>query len=299
MKLGVNLFETNKQLKEDFDGTILKLKEMGYSSAEPLVIFENEKAELSDSAEELIRKWNVDGSMWIAHMATEKIRHIREMGMEVPGIHAGTFPVALSPVAEQIKQFALENNLSYCVFSPQTRTLDEAEKFCEELKEAVKVFEDTGIELLLHNHDAEIKRENGRNALDYIMEQIPDIRLELDVGWVKAAGENVTEMIRSYAERIAILHYKDMTESKNEENGGYRFTALGDGILPLGDILKESKNLHLMDIGHIIDQDSSNADMMEDLKKGAARLHTGIRGEACCYEETGFNDDDNVFQSLF
>ena len=281
MKIGVNLFGLNKQLKEDFDSTILKLKEMGYSSAEPLVIFENKDVELSDCAEELIRKWNADGSMWMADTAAEKIRHIREMGVEVPGIHAGTFPVALSPVAEQIKQFALENNLSYCVFSPQTKTPDEAEKFCEELKEAVKVFEDAGIELLLHNHDAEIKRENGRNTLDYIMEQIPDIRLQLDVGWVKAAGENVTEMMRSYGERIAILHFKDMVESGQDENVGYNFTALGDGILPLEEILKESKTLHLMETGHIMDQDSSLGDMMEDLKKSADRLCAGIKREAC------------------
>ena len=33
MKIGVNLFGLNKQLKEDFDSTILKLKEMGYASA--------------------------------------------------------------------------------------------------------------------------------------------------------------------------------------------------------------------------------------------------------------------------
>ena len=92
---------------------------------------------------------------------------------------------------------------------------------------------------------------------------------------MKAAGEDVIETMHSYRERIAILHYKDLIESRDEENNGYCFTALGEGILPLREILKESKKLHLMETGHIIDQDTSLGDMMQDLEKGVSRLQVG------------------------
>lgn len=275
MQAGVNLFGLNQQLKKDFDGTMYKLKEMGYTVVEPVVVFENKNESTSDGEEELIKKWKLDGSTWMDKTAAKKIERIREIGLEVPGIHAGTFPVALAPIIQQVKQFAVENNLKYCVFSPQTKNLEEAEKYVKELKTAVKEFKSAGIELLIHNHAVEMVRENGRNTFEYMMEKVPDVRLELDLGWVKAAGEDVIETMHSYRERIAILHYKDLIESRDEENNGYCFTALGEGILPLREILKESKKLHLMETGHIIDQDTSLGDMMQDLEKGVSRLQVG------------------------
>ena len=62
-----------------------------------------------------------------------------------------------------------------------------------------------------HNHDFELKPlPTGELPLDLILETAPDLKLELDLGWVARAGKDPVEMIEKYGKRIAAVHVKDL-----------------------------------------------------------------------------------------
>ncbi len=109
--------------------------------------------------------------------------------------------------------------------------------------------------LLYHNHDFEFARmSDGRYALDYLYDCVSKdlLQTELDVCWVKVAGETPEEYIRKYADRCPIVHLKDFvggksehmyeligieTEEKKKEQG-FAFRALGQGIQNIPPILE-------------------------------------------------------------
>ena len=76
-----------------------------------------------------------------------------------------------------------------------------------------------GIPLLYHNHDFEfVVMEDGSFGLDYLYRVIPEelLQTELDVCWIKVAGQDPASYIRRYAGRSPIVHLKDFTGEKSE-----------------------------------------------------------------------------------
>lgn len=68
-----------------------------------------------------------------------------------------------------------------------------------------------GIQLLYHNHDFEFCQLSGQYGLDFLYQAVPAhiLKTELDVCWVKYAGEDPAAYIRKYAGRCPIIHLKD------------------------------------------------------------------------------------------
>ncbi len=79
-------------------------------------------------------------------------------------------------------------------------------------RRSAKPAKKVGITLLYHNHDFEfVKMPNGQYALDYIYTEIPAdlLQTELDICWVKVAGEEPVDYIKKYAGRAPVVHLKD------------------------------------------------------------------------------------------
>lgn len=88
-----------------------------------------------------------------------------------------------------------------------------------------------GINFGWHNHDFEfVKLSTGEYPIDLMMDAAPDLKLELDLGWVKRAGEDPVAWINKYAGRIAAAHIKDIAqEGENADEDGW--ADVGHGIM--------------------------------------------------------------------
>lgn len=89
-----------------------------------------------------------------------------------------------------------------------------------------------GIAVGYHNHTFEFEGEPGDRLWDGLMATAgADIRVEVDVCWVRVAGQDPVEVIGSLAGRISSLHLKDVARDR-------RTPAIpGAGILPWPQIL--------------------------------------------------------------
>jgi sugar phosphate isomerase/epimerase len=67
-----------------------------------------------------------------------------------------------------------------------------------------------------HNHDHEFQHVGGEYPIDRLLDTILTLDFEIDVGWVATGGEDPVEYIERYADRIELVHMKDMATDSGE-----------------------------------------------------------------------------------
>ena len=84
-------------------------------------------------------------------------------------------------------------------------------KFLPMLNEVGKKIHDAGMTFLYHNHDFEFVKISGEYGLDFIYDAVSEdiLKTEVDVCWVKYAGEDPAAYLRKYAGRAPVVHLKD------------------------------------------------------------------------------------------
>jgi len=93
-----------------------------------------------------------------------------------------------------------------------------------------------GYRISYHNHAFEFETTiNGQDALTYLLDPSEgnQILAEIDVYWVKKAGLNPATFIDPYANRMPIIHLKDMTNDDRQT-----FAEVGEGVIDFLPILK-------------------------------------------------------------
>ncbi len=82
---------------------------------------------------------------------------------------------------------------------------------------------EAGIQLLYHNHDFEFVELSGQFGLDFLYDAIEPAYLatELDICWVKVAGQSPEAYIRKYAGRCPVVHLKDFVGGKSQGDALY------------------------------------------------------------------------------
>ena len=74
-----------------------------------------------------------------------------------------------------------------------------------------------------HNHVHEFVEVDGTMAFNRFAELAPEVGIELDVGWALVGGEDPVGLIERYADRISMLHMKDMAVETED------FREIGEG----------------------------------------------------------------------
>lgn len=277
MNIGANFYGTKRKMYYDLKGVVQNLLKAGINSAEMCLIFppKNETEEDMKLKND-VQFLEVTGGIWRMDVAQEKLNTVKNMGMKVVSVQA---MMGMTPDQEEmkeniikIKEFARENKLKYVVMS-LAKDLETTKKYIPIFNWIAKELADAGIQFVYHNHEVEMVDEDGTTSLDYIMENCPDVKLELDVGWVQFAKKSPLEYMKKYQDRIVLLHLKDITKDAGTHNRDNCFPAVGDGVIPLKEILKLAKDCTALDEnGIIIDQDNSFGDILEDLAKGVKNI---------------------------
>ncbi len=214
MKLGLITGIVGEELQDDWDGTLERLRAMGYVGIE-----------LGTSSLEKVGK-----------TPGEARKSVENLGMEVMSLFAGWGP--FDTEARKHIDCALELGCRYMVWgwSPA----DDPERMEEVLPvmhKAASMVRSAGMTLLYHNHDHEFLASHGEStAMSWLLSQFHHdlMQCELDVGWVAYGRKDVAETIREYRDRCPILHMRDVGDP--DTRGG--FIEVGEGSLDLESILR-------------------------------------------------------------
>ncbi|MBO6159475.1 MAG: TIM barrel protein [Firmicutes bacterium] len=181
MKAYLQTYSLGRALRDDFEGSLKKLAEMGYAGVE-FAGFYGDKT------------------------AAELKAFLDEIGLEAVSGHVGL------DLVESSVPYLKEIGAKY-VICPMARfnTMEECEKIAAEFNRVGKIAKDAGLQFGYHNHTQEFAQIDGKYLLDIVMELTdPDlVKLQLDVGWATCAGIDVPAYIEKYNGRMCMIHVKE------------------------------------------------------------------------------------------
>jgi sugar phosphate isomerase/epimerase len=108
---------------------------------------------------------------------------------------------------------------------PELESVDAIKASAARIRPGIEKLKSEGYEFAMHNHWMELEQRYGRLAMDWLIDEIPDLQLELDLYWACNFGEHRAEdIVRKYADRIKLMHVKDGPLVRDEP-----MVALGEG----------------------------------------------------------------------
>ena len=233
--IALQLYSVRDDMASDFEGTLKKVKALGYDGVEFAGLYGKSAAEIKKMCDEI---------------------GLVPISAHVPFVEMINDPDLLKTYSEI--------GCKYVVIPYLTEEYRPgADKFGEVIEGAKmlgKKANELGMKLCYHNHDFEFVKINGEYALDILYKEVPADLLspQLDTCWVNVGGENPSDYIRKYAGRIQIVHLKDFAGSKSENmyaligidddkkkeaSGGFEFRPVGYGLQNFPAILDASKEV--------------------------------------------------------
>ena len=193
MKFGVNTFGLGPYFREDAEEVWKRLLACGISSIEPCIAISSFQPVTEEEKEKADRGF-FDGEFeWAA--AAKLIAHLRQMGFEVHSFHHQTRPLSIKDI-EKIIPYMKELGLHDCVYSCMESSVAGIRAQGDTIRQASKMLQENGLEFLIHNHDMEWVPDEGSSVMRWLLENIPELRFELDVGWVEYAGVSSVEIMK-------------------------------------------------------------------------------------------------------
>lgn len=213
-EVGIQLYSVRKEMLEDAAGTLIKLGKIGYKE------FESAKSE----------KGNYYG------LQPKEIKQIlSDHGMTLRSGHThidNDWQKSIDEAAETGQQYLI------CSVLPVAgQTADNYQKSAEEFNKAGEQCKKSGIKFGYHNHDSEFEEVNGQVLYDVLLKGVqPDlVTMEMDLGWVIAAGKDPLVYFKQYPGRFPLWHLKDMDVIKKQS------TEFGKGGVNISDLLTHVK----------------------------------------------------------
>jgi sugar phosphate isomerase/epimerase len=150
-----------------------------------------------------------------------------------------------------------------CPYMPDDRRVDGDawKRVAEELNGIGETCAKHGLTLCYHNHSFEFEKFNGEYGLDILYGNSDPkyLQAELDLYWVKRGGESPVEYVEKYANRLPLLHIKDMANDAEQS-----FAEFGNGILDWDAILPAAEKAGAQ--WYIVEQDVCKRPCLESVE---------------------------------
>ena len=242
--IALQLYSVRDDMAADFEGTLKKVKELGYDGVEFAGLYGKSAAEVKALCTQ-IGLTPISAHVPFIDMMNDPdlIKVYKEIGCDY---------VVIPYLTEE-----------YRPGQPKFQeVIDGAKMLAEKAKE-------NGMKLCYHNHDFEFVKVDGEYAIDILYAEVPELMPQFDTCWVNVGGENPAEYVRKYKGREEILHLKDFVGSKSEnmyaligidENeekdtaGKFELRPVGKGVQNFPEILKAAEEVGIKWV--VVEQDN-------------------------------------------
>ena len=208
--VAVQLYSVRGDMESDFYGTLKAVKQMGYDGVEFAGLYGN--------SPEQVKAW------------------CDELGLTPVSAHVplGDMLADIDKVIADYKTIGCEYIAIPWVDASRHPDGPDFWTTIHDIKDISKKTNEAGIVLLYHNHDFEFKlfHNNGRKhpepGLDFMYSFLTpeELQTELDLCWVKFAGNDPVSYIEKYAGRVPVLHFKDYYTEGEQDKKPYEL--IGD-----------------------------------------------------------------------
>jgi sugar phosphate isomerase/epimerase len=212
MKIAVQLYTLRDLLPGHFEEVLEKVAKMGYQGVEFAGFYD---------------------------LTSEKMKSLLTR-LKLTAVSSHTGLEALEKQGEAILAYnqAIGNSM---IVIPWSDIRDQAsyQSILPRIKRVVDLILEHKMIPVYHNHAHEFLSFDGKYILDHLLDDIPALKLELDIYWAVVAGIDYSNYLSKRKDRLVLIHAKDMIEVGGQKTYG----SVGEGMI---DYLKISKmNLEL------------------------------------------------------
>lgn len=245
--VAVQMFTLREETEKDFAGTLKKVAELGFDGVE----------------------FAGYGGLEV----TEVKALLDEYGLKASGSH-----VPFDQLQNNLEQVIEEQKIlgsEYIVWpylTGEQRNEETYKSLIPTFAEIGKKVREAGMTFCYHNHDFELdKLSDGRFVLQAFLEDTDPahVQAELDVYWIKRAGEDPVEWIQRYKDRTPLIHLKDMTTDDEQF-----FAELGTGGVDIDAVIKAGQEVGAK--WFVVEQDQTRRTPFESIEISINYLKTKL-----------------------
>ena len=240
---GIQLYSFRKEMLADASGTLKQIASLGFKQIE------------SAGSEK--------GSYY--GLKPKEMKQIcADLGMTLRSGHAH-----IDDKWQQTLSAAVEAGQEYLICSSMPssgQTVNNYKKVADIFNKCGDDCKKVNIKFGYHNHDYEFAQENGKVLYDVLMENTDAslLHMELDLGWVIAAGKDPITYFNKYPGRFPLWHLKDMDLAKKHS------TEFGKGGLDIPKMLANAKQSGMKYF--FIEQEEYSSSPLESMKENMAYI---------------------------
>ena len=215
-KIGVQLYTVRDLMKEDFDGTIAKVAQVGYKE--------------------------VEFAGYFGHTAEQVKQILQKNGLTAPSTHVQYDE--LDEKFPSVIEFSKTVGMDYiiCPWIPEElrKSPDIWKQASDKFNKCGEQTNKAGMQFGYHNHWFEFLPTNGKLPYDELLKDCnPDlVKMEMDLCWAVAAGADPVKYFEKYPGRFPLVHVKDLKTKPKITSGGAQnygdtvdLTEVGSGII--------------------------------------------------------------------
>jgi sugar phosphate isomerase/epimerase len=240
--VGLELYSVRDALKQDPEGTVRAVAQMGYQTVE----FYAPYFEWTDTQAKQMRKL-LDG-----------------LGIRCYSTHNGADSFSAKNI-NRARDLNLILGCKYVVLAwsdPKTGR-DGWKAVADQLNSAAETLEPSGLKPGYHNHQAEFTGAVGQRPMDFLAKNTkPTVMLQLDVGTCVEAGSDPAAWIRANPGRIRSIHCKDWSPDASK---GYK-VLFGEGVADWKGIFQAAESVGGVEY-YLIEQEGSRFSELETARK--------------------------------
>jgi sugar phosphate isomerase/epimerase len=166
-------------------------------------------------------------------------------------------------VVDEARSYGARFIVCYWLPHEGTFTPEDADRTSKVLNQAGKVIAQNGLLLCYHPHGYEFSAHQSGTVFDYFMTKLDAsvVYLQMDVFWVKQAGQEPVVLLKKYPSRFVMLHLKDRRHGTQDSSNGQADVesnvSLGTGDVGIAEVIQTARELGIQYF--FIEDESSRA----------------------------------------
>lgn len=220
-QIGLELFTVRDLLAKDFDGTLAKVAEIGYTEVEPTsyggldakqfrALLDRYHLSAPSTHTSATEGPDLDKQLADHQVMGFKYTQIRRGGGErQAGARKAGAPGAAAKKAAGAPAAKTE----------RAETAESVKRAAEQYNRHGAIARKFGMKILIHNHAREFDRleNSGLTQYDVLLRETDPavVAMQIDIGWAVIAGQNVMQMFEKNPGRFELWHVKDVTGLKS------------------------------------------------------------------------------------
>ncbi len=226
-RVGVQLYTVRDQMKEDFDGTIAKVAQIGYKE--------------------------VEFAGYFGRTAQQVRAVVDKNGLTAPSTHVqyDELDEKFPSVIETSKTIGMDYIVCPWIPEELRKSPDIWKRASEKFNRCGEQTKKAGIQFAYHNHWFEFLPVNGKLPYDQLLADCDAdlVKMELDLCWITVGGGDPIKYFNLYPGRFPLVHVKDIkklpavSESGTQDFGSSlkEMTEVGSGVIDWKKIFAHSE----------------------------------------------------------